>query len=66
MRLLKRIRFALKYDFDSEFIVWSYKDQNAVLFLDYKDAAKFSEEQIQYRPKVMVAVRSTHPKERGL
>lgn len=57
MRLLRRLTFALRFDFDPEFIVYSIPDQSAMYFSDYKQAKKYSDSQIQYRPKVMVAVR---------
>jgi hypothetical protein len=57
MRLFKRLQFAWKYDFDSDFIVYSIPDQCAMTFLKYEDAKKFSDDQIQYRPKVLVSVK---------
>lgn len=57
MKLLKRIRFAIKYDIEPPFIVWDFKHEAGVVFQEYDDAKKFSDEQIQYIPKVMVEVR---------
>jgi hypothetical protein len=57
MKLLKRLQFALKYDIDYDFIVYSIPDQSAMTFLNYQDAKDFSESQLQYKPKVMVSVR---------
>lgn len=56
MKLLKRLAFAIKYDIEPDFIVHSIPDQHAVQFMFYEDAREFSDNQIQYRPKVMVAV----------
>lgn len=57
MKLLKRIKFALKYDFNEDFIVFSIPEQNAIRFLNYKDARDYSDKQIQYRPEIMVIVK---------
>lgn len=56
MKLLKRITFAFKYNFNSEFVVWSEPDQTAMRFLQYEDAKDFCNKHLEYRPKVMVAV----------
>lgn len=57
MKLLKRLMFALQYDIDRDFIVYSTLDRPAMQFTEYKDAKKFSDEQIQFRPKVLVSVK---------
>lgn len=59
MTLLRRLMFAIKYDIDPGFIVYSIPDQTAVRFLYYKTAKEFSvsDSQLQYKPKVMVAVK---------
>ena len=54
--LIKRLLFAVQYDIEQEFIVYSIPDQLAMRFLSYDDAKKFSDSQIQYRPKIMVEV----------
>jgi len=56
MKLLKRIVFAIKYDIDRDFIVYSIPDQTAIQFTDYDEAHAFSLNQIQYKPKVLVSV----------
>lgn len=58
MKLFKRLVFAWKYDFSQEFIVFDFKDQQAVRFLSYKDAREFSQKQIEYLPKVLMEVRA--------
>ena len=55
--IFKRIKFALQYDIEPEFIVYSIPDQSAIRFLNYNDAKEFSDKQIQYLPKIMIAVR---------
>ena len=57
MKLLKRIIFAIKYDIDREFIVYSIPQQNAMMFTEYVKADEFSKSEIQYRPKILVSVR---------
>lgn len=56
MRLLKRLKFAFKYDFVGELVVYSFPDQLPARFLNYEDAKAFSDSQIEYRPKVMIGV----------
>ena len=56
MKLIKRIKFAFKYDIEPEFIVFDQTTQQAVRFLKYEDAEKFTHKNIQYRPSVMVKV----------
>ena len=56
MKLLKRLQFALKYNFDMEFIVYSFYDKSPMRFLKYEDAKRFSDIQIQSRPKIMLEV----------
>ena len=63
VKLLQRIKYAFKYDFESDFIVYSIPDQSAMRFTNYEDARKFSDGQIQYRPKVMIAIHSKPEKE---
>ena len=57
MRLLKRLAFAIKYDIEPDFIVYSVPDQQAVQFTFYKDAKEFSDNQTQHRPKVLVEIK---------
>ena len=57
MKLLKRIKFALKYDIKPEFIVYTTPDFSPMRFLNYKDAKDYSEKQIQYRPNIMVVIK---------
>lgn len=57
MNLLKRIKFALKYDIEPEFIIYSAPDQTAIRFLNYDEAKQWSDRQIQYRPKVLVGIK---------
>lgn len=57
MSLLERIKFAFTYDFDRDFIVYSIPDQTAMIFLTFDDAKKYSDDQIQYRPKILISVR---------
>lgn len=56
MKLFKRLLFAIKFDIEQEFIVDTARDQLAMRFVNYEDAKKFTEAQIQYRPKIMVGV----------
>lgn len=56
MKLLKRLKFVFKYDIGQDFIIYSIPDKNAIQFIKYKDAKKFAESQIQYRPKILVSV----------
>lgn len=56
MGFFKRLKFAWKYNIEPGFIVYCIPDQTAVRFLDYDEAKKFSESQIQYRPNVLVEV----------
>lgn len=57
MKLLKRLKFAIQYDIEPEFIVYSIPDQLAMRFLDYVDAQAFVNKQIQHRPHIMVPVK---------
>lgn len=57
MKLLKRLQFAFKYNFEEEFIVYSFTKQQAIRFLNYEDAKEYSDKQLEYAPKVMVGVR---------
>lgn len=57
MTLINRIKFAFKYDFDHEFRVFNSENRNPSIFLEYKNAKKHSDSQIQYRPKIFVEVR---------
>lgn len=58
MTLLNRIKFAFKYDIESEYIVFDFKGQQAMRFLEYEDARKFSEEQVEYLPNVLIAIKA--------
>jgi len=61
MKLLQRIKFAFKYDFESEFIVIPIDEKmNACRFINYKDAYKYAHKQAPaYLPhQVFIAVRS--------
>ena len=57
MNLIKRLKFAYKYNFEPEFIVCSIPDQSAMQFLNFDDAKEFSDKQIAYKPHVMVVVK---------
>lgn len=57
MKLLKRLQYAFKYDYDQDFIVYSIPTQMAMTFLYYEDAKKYVAEQPQYKPKIMIAIR---------
>ena len=57
MKLLSRLKYAIKYDFGRDFIVYSIPDQMAVQFTKYDDAVAFSKKQIQYAPKVLIEVK---------
>lgn len=61
MKLVKRIKFALKYDIEPEFIVAPFGKPTfeIIRFLKYEDAKDFAEQQpMQYgRPSIMVIIR---------
>lgn len=56
MKFFQKLRFAFQYDIEPEFIVYDFKGQRAVRFQSYEDAKKFSDEQIEYLPKVLVGI----------
>lgn len=56
MRLLKRVKFAFKYDIEPTFIVYAAPNQTAIQFIRYKDAKDFVNKQIQTKPKIMVVI----------
>lgn len=62
MRLLQRLKFALKYDIGQEFIVIPFGEKNnACRFFKYEDALEYTkkcqEDHIYYeRPSVLVIV----------
>lgn len=62
MNLLKRLKFAVAYDFDSAFIVHTPPEQYGYRFLSYKEAKAYSDSQIQYRPKIMMAIQAAKSK----
>lgn len=60
MKLLNRLKFIFKYSISTDFVVWDFKNQQAIRFLKYEDAEKFVKEQAEYAPRIFVAVRRSH------
>jgi len=63
MKLLQRIKLAIKYDFSEEFIVIPFGDKDQMIrFLKYDDANQWIKDNTPpqfLRPSVMIAVRRT-------
>ena len=57
MKIIDRLKFIFTYDVELQFLVFDFKGQQGMTFMKYKDAKKFSDEQLEYRPKVMVEIR---------